>query len=259
MPKSALAKKSSGKKVRAQWTKSPTKGKKKTASKAKNLKSQAKHRKSGGRQASPVEPRGTQSNLGKKIKKIPRLPGAGRKTARSVVSRTPKVNPIRRASIKQYEAAVKLQYSQEYEKAKIGFDRIIQSFPEDKEVLERVKIHLKFCEQKIARKPPSPRTLEDHYNLGIALMNEGKYQESLEQLHKALRQSPNCEYVIYAMAVTNCRTGDLEGALNNLKVAIQLKPENRFLAQRDSDFEPLMQDLRFISIVFPDQIATSSP
>lgn len=258
MPKSAPAKKS-GKKVRAQWTKSPTKGKKKTASKAKNLKSQAKHRKSGGRQASPVEPRGTQSNLGKKIKKIPRLPGAGRKTARSVVSRTPKVNPIRRASIKQYEAAVKLQYSQEYEKAKIGFDRIIQSFPEDKEVLERVKIHLKFCEQKIARKPPSPRTLEDHYNLGIALMNEGKYQESLEQLHKALRQSPNCEYVIYAMAVTNCRTGDLEGALNNLKVAIQLKPENRFLAQRDSDFEPLMQDSRFISIVFPDQIATSSP
>ena len=260
MPKTARAKNRPGRKVRTHEAKSPAKKTKKTASKAKNLKSRVKSQKSNVKHASLSAPRRS-NKLNRKTgrTKTPRLQEGGRKIARSDVSRVPRVNPLRKASIKQYEAAVKLLYAQEYQKAKIRFEKIILSFPEDKEVLERVKIHLKFCEQKIARKHPSPRTLEDHYNLAIAFMNEGKYQESVEHLHKALRQSPDCDYVIYALAVTNCCTGDLDGALNNLKVAIQLKPENRFLAQRDSDFEPLMQDSRFISMVFPDRFTTSSP
>jgi hypothetical protein len=52
----------------------------------------------------------------------------------------------------------------------------------------------------------------------------------------------------------NSRTGNVEAALNNLQTAITLRPENRFLAQRDADFEPLKQDARFISMVFPERL-----
>jgi len=168
------------------------------------------------------------------------------------------VSPLRTASVKQYESAVKLLYAQEFEKAKTAFEKLIQAYGDDREVLERAKIHLKLCELKIAKKPPTPRTVEEHYNLAVALMNNGKYEESIEHLTKALRHSPDCDYVLYALAATNCLTGNLDGALNNLRAAIHLKPENRFLAQHDSDFEPLMQDSRFISIVYPERLTTPS-
>lgn len=170
--------------------------------------------------------------------------------------KAPPVSPLRTASVKQYESAVKLLYAQEFEKAKAAFEKLIQAYSDDREVSERAKIHLKLCELKIAKKPPTPRTVEDHYNLAVALMNSGKYEESIEHLNKALRHSPDCDYVLYALAATNCLTGNLDGALNNLKAAISLKPENRFLAQHDSDFEPLMQDSRFICMIYPERMTT---
>jgi tetratricopeptide (TPR) repeat protein len=172
--------------------------------------------------------------------------------------RQPKVNLVRSASIKQYEAAVRLLYSHEYEKAKLAFEKLIAVFADDKEVVERSRIHLRLCEQKIARKPAAPRTLDEHYDWAIALMNEGKYEESIDHLNKALKSNPKCDYVIYALAITHCRTGNFERALASLQTAIGLRPENRFLAQRDSDFEVLKQDSRFVSLVFPDQPSAST-
>jgi tetratricopeptide (TPR) repeat protein len=163
-------------------------------------------------------------------------------------------NPVRLASIKQYESAVRLLYAQNFERAKLALEKLIQTFVEDKEILERAKSHLRLCEQKIARKPPAPRSLEDLYNVAVGLMNEGKHQESIEYLNKALKTSPDCDYVLYALAASYSLTGNIDGALKNLRVAITLKPENRFLAQQDHDFEPLMQDSRFISIVFPERV-----
>ena len=59
--------------------------------------------------------------------------------------------------------------------------------------------------------------------------------------------------MIYALAVCHCRLGNRDRALKHLTLAIDLKAENRFLAQRDSDFEPLMRDTRFTSLVFPEE------
>jgi tetratricopeptide (TPR) repeat protein len=178
-------------------------------------------------------------------------------TSKDGKPRQPKVNPVRTASVKQYEAAVRLLYSHEYEKAKVAFEKVIAAFADDKEVVERSRIHLRLCEQKIARKPAAPRTLDEHYDWAIALMNEGKYEESIDHLNKALKSNPKCDYVIYALAITHCRTGNFDRALASLQTAIGLRPENRFLAQRDSDFEVLKQDSRFVSLVFPDQPSAS--
>ena len=195
-----------------------------------------------------------------RTRQIPKLPTSrDRASAHRLELVVPKVlppNPLRLASIKQYESAVRLLYAQNFERAKLAFEKLIQTFGEDKEILERAKSHLRFCEQKITRKPPAPRSVEDLYNLAVTLMNEGRYHESIEHLNKALKNRPDCDYVLYALAATYCMTGNVENALRNLRAAITLKPENRFLAQRDYDFEPLMQDSRFISIVFPERATT---
>jgi tetratricopeptide (TPR) repeat protein len=150
-------------------------------------------------------------------------------------------------------------YSQDFERAAAIFEKIIGAFPEDKEIQERVKTHLRLCEQKKTRKPSAPKTLEEHYDVGIALMNQGRYEESREHFLKALKLNPRCDFVIYAMAAMTCRLGDFDGALTFLKTAVQLRPDNRFLAQHDSDFESLMQDARFIAIVSPERVGTGTP
>lgn len=167
--------------------------------------------------------------------------------------------PARTVLIKQFEAAVRLLYRQEFKKARDAFKKVIRGENQDKEISERALTRIRLCEQKIAQKMPSPRTVEDHYNLAVALMNNGRYDESINHLNKALRLNPKCDYVIYALAINNCRLGDMAGALRNLKLAINLKAENRFLAQRDPDFEPLLQDSRFISMVYSEKTDAVTP
>ena len=168
-------------------------------------------------------------------------------------------SPGRTVLIKQYETAVRLLYRQEFEKARDVFEKVIRGDSQDKEISERALTRLRLCEQKISQKSPSPRTVEDHYNLAVTLMNSGRYEEAINHLNKALKQNPKCDYVIYALAISNCRLGNRAEALRNLKLAINLKAENRFLAQRDPDFEPLLQDSCFISIVYPEKTASATP
>lgn len=182
-----------------------------------------------------------------------------RRGSQSTLNRNGRISPSRAASLKQYEAAVKLLYAQEFDKAKALFGKIIHTFEEDKELVERARIHIRLCEQKSARKPPTPRSVDEHYDLAIAFYNQGKYEETFEHLRKALKYDPACDYVHYALAVANCKTGDLETALHDLREAINLKPENRFLAQRDEDFAPLKEDSRFITMVFPDRFGSVTP
>ena len=172
------------------------------------------------------------------------------KTARP---RAGSANLGRSTLIKRYETAVRLLYRQQFEQAREAFEKVISADGQDKEIYERALTHIKLCQNKMARRQPVPKTTEELYNVAITLINDGRFQESMKNLNQALKRSPKCDYVIYALAVCHCRLGNRERALKHLTLAIDLKVENRFLAQRDSDFEPLMRDTRFTSLVFPEE------
>jgi hypothetical protein len=48
--------------------------------------------------------------------------------------------------------------------------------------------------------------------------------------------------------------GDAEYALQNLKEAIALRPQNRIQARRDDDFQALATDARFRELVFNPEL-----
>ena len=182
-----------------------------------------------------------------------------RSRPKAAQARTRSAHPGRSTLLKRYEAAVRLLYRQQFEQAREAFEKVISTDGQDKEIYERALTHIRLCQNKIARSQPVPKTWEELYNVAITLINDGRYQESMKCLNRALKQKPKCDYVIYALAVCDCRLGNRDRALKHLKLAIELKLENRFLAQRDADFEPLMRDSRFISLVFPEAppVATS--
>ena len=182
-----------------------------------------------------------------------------RSRSRTAQPRAGLAHPGRSTLIKRYEAAVRLLHRQQFERARDAFEKVISTDGQDKEICERALTHIRLCENKLARSQPAPKTTEELYNVAVTFMNDGRHQESIRHLNRALKRSPKCDYAIYALAVCYCRLGNRDRALKHLKLAIDLKVENRFLAQRDADFEPLLRDSRFASLVFPEEppVATS--
>jgi tetratricopeptide (TPR) repeat protein len=160
--------------------------------------------------------------------------------------------PAKQAQMKAYEEALKYFQQQKFQKAKQSLERVLEG--PSKELGDRAHMHLKICEQRISRAPaPAAKSAEDHYTQGVALMNLGRWDEAREHLDRARKAAPKADHIVYAMAALDCLTGEAESAMQNLKVAIQLRPENRYHARNDEDFAFLQEDPRFTELLYPER------
>jgi len=161
------------------------------------------------------------------------------------------LDPRVRHQLKQYEEGVQYFQQQKYLKAKHIFEKVVQG--PSKELADRAQMHLRIAEQRISRTAaPALRTAEDHYQHGVAMMNLGQWDEAREHLLKARKMTPKADYTHYALAALDCLTGEAESAMENLKVAIDLRPENRYHARNDEDFAFLQEDPRFTELLYPE-------
>ena len=165
------------------------------------------------------------------------------------------VDPQFEHQLKIYEQAVQQFQQQKLLKAKELLEKVLAG--PSKELADRAQVHLRIIEQRLAKQPaPSLRTPEEHYQAGVAMMNLGRWDEARDHLLRARKLAPKADYVFYAMAALDCLTGEAESAMENLKVAIQLRPENRYHARNDEDFAFLQEDPRFTELLYPEREAS---
>ena len=154
--------------------------------------------------------------------------------------------------LKQYEDALRYFQQQKFHKAKQELEKVVAG--PSKELADRAGMHLRVCEQRIARLPQAAlKSAEDYYQQGVAMMNLGRWDEARELLLRARKLAPRADYVVYAMAALDCLTGEAEAAMENLKLAIEMRPENRYHARNDEDFEFLQEDPRFTELLYPER------
>jgi tetratricopeptide (TPR) repeat protein len=167
------------------------------------------------------------------------------------------VDPAVEQQLKAFEEGVQNFHQQKYAKAKPVFEKVLSG--PGKDLADRARTHLRIIEQRLQRSEPVvPRTPEEHYQQGVAMMNMGRWDEAREHLLRARKLAPKADYVIYAMAALDCLTGEAESAMENLKLAIQLRPENRYHARNDEDFAFLQEDPRFTELLYPDRDGSGS-
>jgi tetratricopeptide (TPR) repeat protein len=162
------------------------------------------------------------------------------------------VDPRVQAQLKLYDEALSLFHQQKFAKAKVELEKVLEG--PSKELADRARVHLRIAEQRM--KPSAeenPRSAEDHYQRGVAMMNIGRWDDARESLLKARKAAPKADHIHYALAALDCLTGEADSALANLKVAIELKPENRFHARNDEDFGFLNEDPRFTELLYPEK------
>ena len=160
--------------------------------------------------------------------------------------------PAKQQQLKLYEEALKQFQQQKFAKAKEVLEDVVKG--PSRELADRARVHLRICDQRIARVPAAvPKSAEDHYTQGVALMNLGRWDEARDHLDRARKAAPKADHIVYAMAVLDCLTGEADSAMENLKVAIQLRPENRYHARNDEDFAFLQEDPRFTELLYPER------
>ncbi len=162
------------------------------------------------------------------------------------------VDPRVQAQMKVYEEAMALFHQQKFQRAKQELEKVLEG--PSKELADRARTHLRITEQRM--KPLSeqnPKSPEEHYQRGVAMMNLGRWDEARESLDKARKLAPKADHVHYAMAALDCLTGEADSAMANLKVAIELRPSNRYHARNDEDFAFLQEDPRFTELLYPEK------
>lgn len=186
-----------------------------------------------GRLGAPVKPR---SGSKVSLRQQSQRPANGR----------PSTAPNFDVALKNFEVALDYLRKQQYDKATTFFEKVAASSV--REMAERARMHLRFCEQK-KRQPVAPKTAEDFYLRGVAALNGRETQQAIKYFNQSDKLSPNQEQVYYALAAAHGLQGDADAALTHLQRAIELRPANRVQARLDEDFQSLADDPRFARLV----------
>ena len=154
-------------------------------------------------------------------------------------------------SVTQFEKGVKYFNRHEFHKARPIFKSLADL--ETRDLGERAQVYLNICNQRLNHTTLRLKTVEDFYNYGVGMANQGNQEEAERYLAKALELAPKSDYIYYALASTFALRANVETALEHLEKAIQLNERTRFMARNDPDFSQLEEDPRFTELIYPEK------
>jgi tetratricopeptide (TPR) repeat protein len=168
-------------------------------------------------------------------------------------------DPRASQALQNYEAGLRALQEHKFDKAKPLFQKVLAGG--SKELSDRAAIHLSICNQHLERSTTNQfKTIEEHFDYSVSLMNVGDYVTAREHIEKLVKQAPKTDFVIYGLAALDCLTGHVEEALKHLEEALRLNAGLRYQARNDTDFHNLAEDPRFTELLYPDPAADlSSP
>ncbi len=141
-------------------------------------------------------------------------------------------------AVDAFERAVKTLYKGEFDKAKEQFESVLQSFPDESDLMDRLHTYIAVCERKLAPQK-RPKSTEEMVTQGVMLLNEGDTAQAIKVLGKALEAEPSNPHIEYCLAAAYGRAGEAADSARHLKLAIAADPTSRFHAQTDDDFAPV--------------------
>ncbi|MDE3165603.1 MAG: hypothetical protein KGN36_07350 [Acidobacteriota bacterium] len=150
-----------------------------------------------------------------------------------------------------FESAMKFFHARRFQEAHDLFQRVLEG-PEC-DVANRAGLHAAMCERRLTRETVHLSSPEDQYNYGVALLNARKVEEARACLETALAAAPDADHIHYALALAKALKGDLPGACDHLRRAIELEPRNRMQARQDADFSFVANQPAFQALLYPEK------
>jgi tetratricopeptide (TPR) repeat protein len=171
--------------------------------------------------------------------------------SRAPASPPPPASPPRRSTyfeaVALYERGLEAIQRHDYRQAIDQLESVLRLYPEEKELQERVRLYLNICRRQATPRETAPQTIDERLYASTLAINGGKYDEAISHLRLVRDEDPDNDHALYMLAVAHTQRGEHTEAITHLERAIALNPENRALARRDPDLEPLREDEAFRS------------
>jgi tetratricopeptide (TPR) repeat protein len=153
--------------------------------------------------------------------------------------------------LRLYEAGIRLFHSGNYREAREQFGKATRG--SDRGIAHRAELHARMCDRRLEQPAALPKTAEEHYNYGVALINARELAAAREHLQAALAMESAADHIFYALALCYGLSGDLQACYENLKRAIELQPRNRIAARQDADFAPFANQPPLDKLLHPEK------
>jgi tetratricopeptide (TPR) repeat protein len=157
--------------------------------------------------------------------------------------------PGQEKAIEEFAAAFKVFQKRDLAKARDLFKELLEKFPRESEILDRVHTYLQICERGLHPVVPRLKDADDFYYQGVFLMNQQNLDEALGMFERALAADPANEKILYSHAAALLLAGRRGESLDSLRRATSASHANRARAANDVDFESFREDPEFQDIV----------
>jgi tetratricopeptide (TPR) repeat protein len=178
------------------------------------------------------------AKTGKKKTARRKDPAATKTPVRAVESPVLKAPETENEQLQLFEKAMEAFRAADFKTAIERFE--VAAKGPDGPMRHRAAVHIRICRQRIGSDTVNLKTVDDHYNYAIRLMNDRRLDEATEHLEKALQlaKTPPA-HVHYALAVVAALQEDAPAGFERLRQAIEIDPRQRWIARRDSDLTTL--------------------
>lgn len=113
----------------------------------------------------------------------------------------------------------------------------------------RAGVFIEICRKHSERKRPLLETVDDFYNHGVQLINNGQFADAVRVLNRGLAKDADAAHLHYVKGVAKVLAGDHASASRSIRKAIELDSEIRILARRDPDLRSVIRQAPFADLV----------
>jgi tetratricopeptide (TPR) repeat protein len=151
------------------------------------------------------------------------------------------------AARREYEKAIEAFHKRQLESAAVHFEAVIERHPEEKELVDRSRMHLAACRSRIQRGETAPTHPEEVFHAAVFEKNRGNVARALELLAAldGFSAGGGEGRMHYLAACCHALRGDADQALSHLRKAIDVEPRTRIHARLEVDLSSLRSSMAF--------------
>ncbi len=143
------------------------------------------------------------------------------------------------SAIALYERAVQHLQQHQYREAADLLRQVIATFPDERELLDRSRLYIGFCERHLTPPATEPGNTAERLYAATLALNAGRPDEAISYLRRVTADEPGNDRALYLLAVAYSARSEPGVAIRYLQQAIKANPENRSQARVDPDLEAL--------------------
>jgi outer membrane protein assembly factor BamD (BamD/ComL family) len=157
-----------------------------------------------------------------------------------------------------YEQALRTFQQQNYSKAADLFHHVLKAFPEERELLDRVRLYVTLCERHLTPLMAEPRNTQERLYAATLALNAGDLGSAISHLERVRRDEPGNDQALYMLAVAHAQREEPAVAIPYLEQAIEANAENRALARFDPELELLREEDAVIALLEAPAVARTT-